>query len=162
MKFIPITLENYIELHLKSNPTENKLAITKKLKNALKSYKSGKKCACGNVIWVIGSAFTGLCCYSCLTGESEPHNDYEIDVAMNKEVAEEDLDYDPDFNPFLGGSYFKDDGTQVYPELIPKPALCSSCINDRDPFQIVFCNLNRIAQSEKETFVCHSFCKLPF
>lgn len=84
MGFIPISIDKYLALHLKHNPEENKAALKDRLKYALKQYKKGVKCFCGNDIWVIGSASAGLSCFTCITGESMPENDYEIDSALKK------------------------------------------------------------------------------
>jgi hypothetical protein len=44
--------------------------------------KKGAKCInCENPIWVIGSAFSEKMCFSCITGEAIPEDDYEIDEA---------------------------------------------------------------------------------
>ena len=79
MAFKKISIENYIKVHLKNNPDENKSDLERKLKGALAYYKNGVKCSCGNDIWVIGSAIVGNSCFTCITGESIPTNDYELD-----------------------------------------------------------------------------------
>ncbi len=79
--FIPIKLNKFVEEYLKSNPGSSRKEITSGLKTALGDYKSGVKCDCGSPIWVIGSAITGNACFSCITGEAMPDDDYEIDEA---------------------------------------------------------------------------------
>jgi hypothetical protein len=80
--FVPISLEEYVALHLESNPDTSREEITTALREALEAYKRGAKCiVCGNPIWVIGSAFTGNMCFTCITGEAMPEDDYEIDEA---------------------------------------------------------------------------------
>ena len=80
--FTPISLEDYVELHLKSNPDTSREEITTALRDALEAYKRGDKCLnCGNSIWVIGSAFGSNMCFTCITGEAIPEDDYEIDGA---------------------------------------------------------------------------------
>ena len=81
--FVPISIENYAKLHLKSNPGSKREEITAALKDALDAYKQGTTCAnCGNPIWVIGSAIGGwYACFTCITGEAFPEDDYEIDEA---------------------------------------------------------------------------------
>jgi hypothetical protein len=59
MRFKKISIEKYVELHLKSNPSENKNDLEKRLKSALEDYRNRIKCSCGNDIWVIGSAAVG-------------------------------------------------------------------------------------------------------
>ena len=81
-EFVPISLEAYVDLHLKNNPDTSREEITVALKDALEVYKKGAKCTiCGNPIWVIGSVLTGNMCFSCITGEAIPEDDYEIDEA---------------------------------------------------------------------------------
>ncbi len=81
--FAPIRMNEYVKEHVKSNPGTSRKEIETGLKAALKDYKSGVKCNCGNPIWVIGSAITGNACFSCITGEAVPDSDYEIDEACN-------------------------------------------------------------------------------
>ena len=84
MGFKKISIDKYLELHLKINLSENKTDLEKRLKSALKDYKNGVKCSCGNDIWVIGSAAVGNSCFTCITGESQPNEDYEIESALIK------------------------------------------------------------------------------
>jgi hypothetical protein len=79
--FIPIELKKFVEEYFKSIPGSSRKEITSGLKTALDDYKSGVKCDCGSPIWVIGSAVTGNACFSCITGEAMPDDDYEIDEA---------------------------------------------------------------------------------
>lgn len=84
MAFIPISKEKYIKIHLKSNPSMKENEIRQALNTALKAYKNGEKCNCGNDIWVIGAAFVGNRCFTCITGESDPSDDYELKEAIIK------------------------------------------------------------------------------
>jgi hypothetical protein len=80
--FVPISLEDYIEKAVASNPGSSREEITDSLKDALRAYKEDVRCQCGNPIWVIGSAAVGWYgCFSCITGEAIPDDDYEIDEA---------------------------------------------------------------------------------
>ena len=72
--FVPVKIEEYIESHMKNNPTE----LRKNLWIALKDYEDGQKCNCGNAIWVIGSAIAGNASFTCITGEAFPDQDFEI------------------------------------------------------------------------------------
>jgi hypothetical protein len=82
--FVPISLENYVKLHLESNPDMTREEVTESLKEALEAYKQGARCTtCGNPIWVIGSAFVGHnACFTCITGEAMPEDDYELNEAL--------------------------------------------------------------------------------
>jgi len=84
MGFIPIRLGDYVRLHLKSNRGESAAEVTARLRSALERYKAGARCACGEPIWVIGSAEAGNACFTCITGETDPSGDYEIDEACDK------------------------------------------------------------------------------
>ncbi len=70
--FAPIQMNEYVKKHIKSNPGTSRKEIETGLKAALKDYKSGVKCNCGNPIWVIGSAIAGNACFSCITGTMSP------------------------------------------------------------------------------------------
>ncbi|NIR46999.1 hypothetical protein GWO43_00760 [candidate division KSB1 bacterium] len=80
--FTPIRLEACVERHLEINPDADKKDFTRHLKNALSAYRKGVRCQCGNPIWVIGSALAGNMCFTCITGEATPDDDYEIDEAL--------------------------------------------------------------------------------
>ncbi|OGV68817.1 MAG: hypothetical protein A2283_22635 [Lentisphaerae bacterium RIFOXYA12_FULL_48_11] len=53
--------------------------------------------------------------------------------------------------------FFKDDGTEINPDLIAKPSLCVSCKKDNDPEQEVVCTLTRADQVGNEPFQCEAF-----
>jgi hypothetical protein len=80
--FIPISINRYIESHLRSNPGTKQAEIELGLNAALEAHRNGTKCSCGNPIWVIGSAVAGTACFTCITGEAKPDDDYEIDEAL--------------------------------------------------------------------------------
>ena len=79
--FTSICIEDYIKSHMENNPNENRKALKENLLEALKDYKNGQKCHCGNDIWVIGSAIVGNACFTCITGEANSDEDYEIEGA---------------------------------------------------------------------------------
>jgi len=81
--FKPIALDDYIQKHLAANPGDNRTETSKNLKAALRAFKAGVKCSCGNPIWVIGSAFAGQACFTCITGQADAGEDYEIDEACS-------------------------------------------------------------------------------
>jgi hypothetical protein len=82
--FIPISLGAYLETHLQANPRDRRDAVRAQLESALEAYRAGVRCGCGNALWVIGSAIAGKGCFTCITGETGPHGDFEIDEACNK------------------------------------------------------------------------------
>lgn len=85
--FTPIRLEDYVALHLRANPDVERGDLIKRLKHTMEASKRGVRCQCGAPIWIIGSAEAGLSCFTCITGESAPDNDYEIDVSETANAA---------------------------------------------------------------------------
>jgi len=76
--FIPISLEDYIQKHLAANPSVDREDREERLHSALASARAGVRCECGGPIWVIGSAEVGFSCFTCITGEAMPTEDYEL------------------------------------------------------------------------------------
>ena len=53
--------------------------------------------------------------------------------------------------------FYLDDGTKVDPNLIPKPGLCVTCLNNDDPSEEIACILTRIDQMDNENFTCAAY-----
>ena len=53
--------------------------------------------------------------------------------------------------------FFDDDGTEITPDLVPKPGLCLSCIKDDDPHEEVLCILARYDQEDEDEFRCFAY-----
>ena len=53
--------------------------------------------------------------------------------------------------------FFDDDGTEINPDLISKPSLCTSCAKDEDPEEEPMCTLNRFDQQGEGEFRCDAF-----
>ena len=53
--------------------------------------------------------------------------------------------------------FYDDDGTEVNPDLIPKPDLCLICKKQDDPNEEILCSLNRMDQREDDEFKCFAF-----
>lgn len=81
MPFVPIELDAYVDLHLRSNPGVDRADLTNRLEATLAAAQDGTRCSCGNPIWVIGAAEVGYNCFTCITGEARPTDDYELDDA---------------------------------------------------------------------------------
>ena len=71
-------------MFLKSNSGQKRDEVTARLQSALKAYQEGARCDCGAAIWVLGSAEAGHMCFTCMTGEADPSDDYEIAEACDK------------------------------------------------------------------------------
>jgi len=84
MTFTPIELRDYVRKHLKSNPGDKKAEVVACLQSALAAYKAGERCSCGEPIRVIGSSQVGHMCFTCITGEADCSDDYEIAEACDK------------------------------------------------------------------------------
>jgi hypothetical protein len=54
-------------------------------------------------------------------------------------------------------NFFSDDGTPLDPELLIKPGLCTTCVNDDDESQYVLCTLTRFDQVDEKEFRCCSY-----
>lgn len=80
--FVPISIAQYVELHLAANPGTDRKEFTARLTDAVEASKRGARCRCGAPIWVIGSAEARIGCFTCLTGEAIPDGDYEIDEVL--------------------------------------------------------------------------------
>ncbi len=79
--FSPISINKFLEAHKKNNPGEDIKAYRAALEQTVQAKKSGAVCAqCGNPIWAIGTATVGWNgCFTCITGEADCSEDYEID-----------------------------------------------------------------------------------
>lgn len=85
-KFTPISIEKFADMVSKNNLEEKKEHVIELIKSTLNDVKKGKKCSCGNPIWVAGSAFVGNSCFTCITGETDGSEDYEIEEALKLKV----------------------------------------------------------------------------
>ena len=159
MGFVPITTDKYVAMHLENNPTENEADLRKRLESALNDYKNGIKCSCGNDIWVIGSASVGNSCFTCITGESHPTDDYEIDSAIKKRENKKGRRHIDDIDPTKIAGFFDDDGYEINSDLIKKPTLCLICKNDDNPEEEMLCNMTRFDQKDDNEFKCFAFNK---
>ena len=54
--------------------------------------------------------------------------------------------------------FYHDDGTEVNPDLIPKPDLCISCKKDGlNANEDILCTLNRMDQLDEPEFKCGAY-----
>jgi len=77
---VPITIEKFVDQYMKGNPIENRKEIINSLKAALAAKEAGASCSqCGEQIWAVGTGIVGWSgCFTCITGETDDSNDYEI------------------------------------------------------------------------------------
>ncbi|MCX6233550.1 MAG: hypothetical protein NT175_02350 [Bacteroidetes bacterium] len=159
MGFIAISIDTYVKKHLENNPTENEKDLRTRLNSALADYKKGVKCSCGNDIWVIGSASVGNSCFTCITGESYPIDAYEIDSALKKNESKKGRKHIVEMDKTQIAGFFDDEGYEINTELIKKPSLCLTCINDEDPNEEMICIMTRYDQRANKEFKCFAYKK---
>jgi len=53
--------------------------------------------------------------------------------------------------------FFRDDGTEINPDLIVKPTLCVTCRKDDDPEEEILCTLTRADQQGEKDFRCFAY-----
>jgi len=80
--FVPIGIREYAKLHVKANPDENPSELLARLRSCVSDALKGARCQCGAPIWVVGSVAVGYACFTCITGEAFPSEDYEIDEVL--------------------------------------------------------------------------------
>lgn len=80
---VPISIESYVNKHCKSNPFEEPNKLKQRLIEAVNDKKNVVSCFnCGQEIWAIGSAVAYQGCFTCITGEADASEDYEIDEVL--------------------------------------------------------------------------------
>ncbi|MFD1360056.1 hypothetical protein [Lentibacillus salinarum] len=79
---VPISINEFAKSFVKTNKEENLQDTKEKLQLAVENKKGGADCtSCDAPIWAIGSAIVGWNgCFTCITGEGDSSEDYEIDV----------------------------------------------------------------------------------
>ena len=77
---VEISIDKFAKSVVERTPGKDINVIKKSLKEALAAKKAGAKCpVCGNPIWAAGSGITGdYMCFTCITGEADDSEDYEI------------------------------------------------------------------------------------
>jgi hypothetical protein len=77
--FNKISVDNFIKKFKKKNPKEDFNRLKKDLLHFKQLKTQGETCNCGNELWIIGSAISGKGCFTCITGDTESSNDFEIE-----------------------------------------------------------------------------------
>jgi hypothetical protein len=95
MGFVPIAIDKYVQLHAEANPDEDPRELLTRLRSCVSDSLAGARCSCGAPIWVVGSVSAGYACFTCITGEAFPAEDYEIDqvLAARDEPTSSRLDH---------------------------------------------------------------------
>jgi len=76
----PISIKKFAESTAKDNKDIDQKELEETLREVLADKKNGAKCMiCGSPIWAAGSAITGsYMCFTCITGEADDSEDYEV------------------------------------------------------------------------------------
>ena len=78
--FVPISIDDFIKSYKKNNPKEDADKLRAAIMRAVDAKKAGAGCSvCGQPIWAIGSVAGTDRCFTCITGEADNSEDYEID-----------------------------------------------------------------------------------
>lgn len=88
--FIPVSLNQFVKEYLCHNQQADAEMIRAGVEDAMAAWRQGVRCACGKPLWVAGSAVAGYGCFSCITGNSEPDGDLEIDQVCGDPFYEMD------------------------------------------------------------------------
>ncbi len=159
MSFIPISIDSYIKKHISNNPNENEKKLRECLNSALADYEKGVKCSCGNALWVVGSATVGNSCYTCITGNRYPNDDYEIETAIVRSEKVFGRRHIDDIPRDQIAGFFDDDGYEVTIDSVEKAPLCIICQRDYDRDYKTFCMLTRFEQKNEAEFICSDYLK---
>ncbi len=82
MAFVSISSDDYVAKYAHGNRHSPPEEVRSRLLAALSDSRSGVRCGCGAPIWVVGSAEVGNACFTCITGESVPTQDYGLREAL--------------------------------------------------------------------------------
>lgn len=159
--WIPITIDDYVKVHLKKNPNENEKVLRVRIEAALDDYNNGVKCQCGKDIWIVGSASSPFGCFSCISGRDFPAGDYEIDGALDKREKDGRRNINL-MDPRTINGMFDDDGFEIKREIIKMQPLCLTCIKNYsdDWEENLLCDMNRNEQIDEKEFKCGVYEKL--
>lgn len=76
---IPIKVKEYVHKYCMNNPKADPVQLKQNLMKAVQDKKNGATCFhCGKEIWAVGNAVVYHAWFSCLTGEEDSSEDYEI------------------------------------------------------------------------------------
>ena len=77
-RFQIVSVDSFIKGFRSKNPQWDIQRLREELLHFRELKRKGVTCECGNPLWVIGSAISGKACFTCITGETDPSEDYEI------------------------------------------------------------------------------------
>lgn len=86
--FRPVSVDQFIKQYLHNNKGADSDTVRAGVEDALAAFRQGVRCACGNPLWVAGSAVAGYGCFRCITGSAQPDGDPEIAEACDDFIFE--------------------------------------------------------------------------
>lgn len=92
--FTPVRRNQFIKQYLEKNKDADSDTLRAALEDALAAWRQGVRCACGQPLWVAGSAVAGYGCFTCITGSAQPDGDPEIEEACGHFFLETDYPED--------------------------------------------------------------------
>ena len=78
-QFIKIKIDDFVNQTVAANPGLDAKQLTIVLEEFKVRKIKGELCDCGESIWIVGSALTGKGCFTCITGETDKSDDYEVE-----------------------------------------------------------------------------------
>jgi hypothetical protein len=78
-QFTKIKIKDFVKQTVTANPDLDAKQLTEDLEKFKIRKTKGELCDCGESIWIIGSALTGKGCFTCITGETDKTDDYEVE-----------------------------------------------------------------------------------
>ena len=81
--FVAVRLTQFVKQYVRNHKEADANEVRAAVEDALAARRQGVRCACGNPLWVAGSAVAGYGCFTCITGSAEPDGDPEIDAACD-------------------------------------------------------------------------------
>jgi hypothetical protein len=81
--YMAVRLNQFVKQFLRNHKDADADEVRASVEDALAAWRQGVRCACGNPLWVAGSAVAGYGCFTCITGSTEPDGDPEIDAVCD-------------------------------------------------------------------------------
>ena len=83
----------------------------------------------------------GIAVFTCITGESYPTDDYEIDATIKKRENNKGRIHIDELDPSKISGFLTDDGYQINEEIIKKHLLRLRCVNNDNPKKETLCQM---------------------
>lgn len=78
----------------------------------------------------------------------------ESAIKKNKTAGRRHID---EIGPAQIAGFFDNDGYEIKMDLIQKPSLCITCINNDNLHEEILCNMTRHDQQNEKEFICFAY-----